>query len=109
MGDVVVKALWVYGLTIVVSLAVAVVIKLIVVILNAIERRSAVPAEPAPIVEPAQDVVADHVAAIAAAVYATIGAHRIVRIEEHRHSEWAVEGRAAHHASHTVPHYPRRP
>jgi hypothetical protein len=109
MGDVLVKALWVYGLTIVVSLAVAVVIKLIVVVLNALERRPAVPAEPAPVVEPAHDVLADHVAAIAAAVYSTVGAHRIVRIEEHRHSEWVVEGRAAHHASHTVPHHPRRP
>ncbi len=108
MSDVVIKALWIYGITIVVSLAVAVVIKLIVVILNALERRPADAADPAPIVKPADDVSADHVAAIAAAVYSMVGAHRIVRIEGLRHSEWAVEGRSAHHASHALGHHPRR-
>jgi len=107
MSDVVVKALWIYGLAIVVSMAVAVVIKLIVVILNALERKPA--ATPKPVVaaaEPAFDVLGDHIAAISAAVHSMIGAHRIVHIEEHRHAEWAVEGRMAHHASHAVPHRP---
>ncbi len=108
MGDVVIKALWIYGITIVVSLGVAVVIKLIVMILNALARRSADLAEAAPVVKPADDVSADHVAAIAAAVYSMVGAHRIVRIEGHRRSDWASEGRTAHHASHAVSHHPRR-
>ena len=44
MSEVIIKTLWIYGLTIVVSLAVAVVIKVIVVALNMLERK---PAEPA--------------------------------------------------------------
>ena len=54
---------------------------------------------------PAFDLLADHVAAISAAVYSVIGAHRIVRIEEQRHGEWVVEGRLAHHTSHAVSHH----
>jgi hypothetical protein len=44
----------------------------------------------------------DHVAAIAAAVYATLtSAHRIVRIEPtHSGDGWAAGGRLAHHGSH---------
>jgi hypothetical protein len=47
----------------------------------------------------------DHAAAISAAVYATIGSHRIVRIEEAQHGlGWVLAGRAAHHAGRPVPH-----
>lgn len=50
----------------------------------------------------------DHVAVIAAAVYAMLGTHRIVRIEPtHRGTEWAAEGRLALHTSHAVSHHPR--
>jgi hypothetical protein len=110
MSDVIVKALWVYGLAIVVSLAVAVVIKVIVIVLNALERKpvEAPKPAPAPAPAPAFDLLADHIAAISAAVYSVIGAHRIVHIEEHRHAEWAVEGRMAHHASHAVAHHPKQ-
>jgi hypothetical protein len=67
----------------------------------------AVPAAPLPV--PVDDLAAaagpeagDHVAAIAAAVFATVsGAHRIVRIEPgHSGEGWAAEGRLAHHGSH---------
>lgn len=110
MTEVIVKALWIYGLAIVVSMAVAVVIKVIVVVLNAFERKPAAAPKPAvaPAPAPAFDVLADHVAAISAAVYSMIGAHRIVHIEEHRHGEWVVEGRLAHHASHAISHHPKR-
>jgi hypothetical protein len=51
----------------------------------------------------------DHVAAISAAVYAMIGSHRIVHIEEARHGPgWVLVGRAAHHAGRPVPHSSRR-
>jgi hypothetical protein len=51
----------------------------------------------------------EHVAAIAAAVYAVLGVHRIVHIEERdRGRVWTAEGRMAHHASHNVPHRPHR-
>jgi hypothetical protein len=108
MHDVIVKALWIYGLAIVVSMAVAVIIKLIVVILNAVERKpEAAPKPVAAAAEPAFDVLADHVAAISAAVYSIIGAHRIIHIEDQRRAEWVVEGRMAHHASHAVSHHPK--
>ena len=44
----------------------------------------------------------DHIAAIAAAVHATMaGAYRIVHIEPtHRGEGWVAEGRLAHHTSH---------
>ena len=109
MQDVIVKALWIYGLAIVVSMAVAVIIKLIVVILNALERKPA--ATPKPVVaaaEPAFDVLGGHIAAISAAVYSVIGAHRIVHIEEHRHAGWVAEGRLAHHVSHAISHHPKQ-
>lgn len=110
MYDVIIKTLWMAGLAIVVSMLIATVIKIIVVALNAIENRRAPPqAEAAALAAvPAFDVNADHVAAIAAAVYAAIGAHRILHIEDkRRHGEWVVEGRLAHHTSHTISHHPR--
>lgn len=106
MTELIVKTAWMYGLAIVVAMGIAVVIKLIVVMLNAFERKPA--AAPLPVAAPAFDAEADHIAAIAAAVYAMIGAHRILHIErQRRHGEWAVEGRIAHHASHTVSHHPK--
>jgi len=52
---------------------------------------------------------AEHVAVIAAAVYATMaGAYRIVSIEPaRRHGDWVAEGRAVHHMSHTPPQVKR--
>jgi hypothetical protein len=108
MSAVIIKALWIYGLAIVVSLAVAVVIKVIVVALNMLERKPAAPAQPAAAPPAAFAVDADHLAVIAAAVHAMSGAHRIVHIEAApRHSGWAAEGRLVHHASHTLPHHPK--
>ena len=56
MSEIITKTLWIYGLTIIVSLAVAVIIKAIVVTLNMLERKPAAPAQPAavpPISSPA--------------------------------------------------------
>jgi hypothetical protein len=111
MSEVIVKTLFVYGLAIIVSLAVAVVIKVIVVALNLLERKPAAPAQPAQpaAVPPAAFAVeADHLAVIAAAVHAMSGAQRIVHIEATpHHSGWAAEGRLVHHASHAPPHHPK--
>jgi Na+-transporting methylmalonyl-CoA/oxaloacetate decarboxylase gamma subunit len=108
MSAVIVKALWVYGIAIVVSLLVALVIKVIVAVLQSFERKPAEVPKPVAAPAPTFDVAADHVAAIAAAVYAMIGAHRIVHIEDrHRRGEWVVEGRLAHHSSHTISHHPK--
>ena len=113
MSAIVVTTLWMYGLAIVVSLGVAVVIKLIVVVLGALERRPAeapAAAAPRPAVASADDAVpAEHVAAIAAAIHALIGEHRIVHIlDGHKHDGWVAEGRVAHHRSHSLDHHPRR-
>jgi hypothetical protein len=108
MSEVIIKTLWVYGLAIVVSLGVAVVIKVIVLTLGRLERKPAV-VPPLPVVQPAPlSIEAHHVAAIAAAVHAMGGAHRVVHIEAaHRHQEWAAGGRQAQHASHAPPHHPK--
>ena len=51
----------------------------------------------------------DHIVAIAAAVHAMIGAHRIVRIEPSQQgAEWVALGRLAHHASHAPPRHGTR-
>ena len=108
MGDVWIKTLWIYGLAAVVSLLIALVIKLVVVVLGRAERQRPAAAVPAPSpakVSPAFDIAADHIAAISAAVYAMVGSHRIVHIEHSRHREgWLAEGRHAQHASHDLGH-----
>ena len=52
------------------------------------------------------DAIPDaHIAAISAALAATIGHHRIVHIEPaHNGLGWQAEGRAAHHGSHAIFH-----
>ena len=110
MSEVIIKTLWIYGLTIIVSLGVAVVIKVIVLTLGRLEGKPALAPAPSPLpVEQAPlSIEAHHVAAIAAAVHAMGGAHRVVHIEAaHRHQEWAAGGRQAQHASHAPPHHPK--
>ncbi len=101
------KALWVYGLTVAISLVVAVLIKFIVAVLAAGDRRWAAPkASSSPAPTPAQmpsRIPAEHVAVIAAAAYAMFGANRRLHIEAHRGPAWVNAGRLAHHSSHS-PH-----
>ncbi len=100
-------SLQMYGLAIVISLVVAVVIKLIVVVLSMSSRRGAAPATAKQMASPAApgpavDHAQDDIAAIAAAVYALVGAHRIVRIQEavEHGRAWTAEGRILHQTSH---------
>jgi hypothetical protein len=119
LGSLVGKTLGIYFVTLVVSLLVALVIKGIVVVLRRLERAvplaapsraptALAPMAPAPTASGAGDagaVPAEHIAAIGAAVYAVIGDHQIVHIEDpHRGSAWLAEGRQAHHASHAIEH-----
>lgn len=113
MSSIWVTTLWMYGLAIAVSMGVAVIIKLIVLALGALEKApvaATAAASPRPAAAPAiAGIPAEHVAAIAAAIYATMGEHRILRIQDaHRHDGWTAEGRLAHHHSHTIDHHPRR-
>lgn len=114
MGQYVEQSILMYGLAIIISMVVAVLIKGIATSLSMLDQkrneaaaRNAAATAP---VESTRQVEADHIAAISAAIYAILGAHRIVRLEEepHRGGSWSTAGRTAHHASHNVPHRPRR-
>jgi len=111
MAEIWSKTLWIYGLAIVVSLLIAVVIKLIVVVLGRSEQRSAsasLPPAVAPAPVPASGIPPEHLVVIAAAASAMFGEQRIVHIEDtRRRPGWAADGRQAHHASHGVEHHPK--
>lgn len=96
-----------YGLTIVVAMIAACLIRAIVVILEKMQKKKAsqaastavsVAVEP----EPEQpDETAQQVAAVAAAVYATLGAARLVYIgETPGQAAWTAAGRTIHQTSH---------
>lgn len=101
----------IYFIVIVVSMLVAAVIRGIVIVLSrqaeqdAAKARAQAPAK-AVVAAPAQPAVVDgvpqdHLAVIAAAVAALMGAHRIVRIETpDRGFGWTSEARSSHHTSH---------
>ena len=92
----------IYALAVVISLAVAVLIK-VLGLLTAAGHRGAVPADP-PVIPAATPAPEEDVAIITAALTAAMGAHRIVHLEERaRGQAWTAEGRSAHHASH-APH-----
>lgn len=104
MGEYTLLSIQVYGLAIVISMLVAVVIRVVVGILSGLKKKThavAVSAYAAPV----DEYAGDHVAAIAAAVWAVAGPHRIVHIEPSAHGRvWTSEGRFTHHASHAVEH-----
>ena len=104
MGAVIILTLKLYLLAVVISMAVAVAIRGIVMVLS----RSHPVARPAPIAKSlasAQPGEPD-IAAIAAAVYAVMGEHRIVSIRT-RTGGWTAGGRLAHHSSHIDSRHPR--
>ena len=109
VSEAVVQGLIGYGLTITVALLTACVIWGVVTALESMQKKKkaaavevptavSVSVEPEP--EP-EDDTARHVAAIAAAVYTAIGAHRLVYIGEARTgATWASTGRVLHQTSH---------
>lgn len=97
----------IYALVFVISLLVAVLIKGIMGALALFEKPATAPAAAIPKVPP-EPAVSD-IPAIAAAVYAIMGLHRIVRIKEAgRGRSWTGEGRIIHQTSHAIQHNPRR-
>jgi len=103
------QALFGYGLTIVVAGAASCLIWLIVITLERMKEarkpaKAAAPAEAALAAEAAPapvDDTDDIVAAISGAVYATLGAHRLVYIGEPATARtWATTGRTLHQTSH---------
>jgi hypothetical protein len=104
-----------YGLTIVVAMAAAGLIWLIVITLEAMKKKGTAATAPTSVQvavapEPEKvDETASHVAAVAAAVYATLGAARLVYIGEGAHTPtWTSTGRTIHQTSHMPKRAPKR-
>ena len=98
----------IYGIVIVISMLVAVVIRGIVWALSrqAAQAEAKAPVKPAPAVSLIAGIPQEHLAVITAAVAAMMGAHRIVRIDAPgRGYSWTAEARSVHHTSHA----PRAP
>lgn len=98
------KALQVYGISIVISMLVAVLIKIMVVATSRVGSSAKTVEAPKP--RPAQPPVhtgvpSEVVAAVSAALAAVTGPHRILHIAESNRS-WAHQGRIAQHS-----HQPR--
>lgn len=94
----------IYGIVIIISMLVAVVIRGIVWVLSrqAVQEAAKAPPKPASAAQPAiAGIPQEHLAVIAAAVAAMMGAHRIVRIDAPgRGYSWTAEARSVHHTSH---------
>lgn len=110
MSAVFTKMFLAYGLTIVVSMLVAVLIKVMTVVLGKMHpSAAAVPATSAtsatPLAASGVNQAQGEIAAIAAAVYAMLGGSvRIVRIEPTSHGAvWTASGRLLHQTSHVIP------
>ena len=97
----------IYGIVIVISMLVAVVIRGIVWALSRQARQEEVKAPARPAAQPAlAGIPQEHLAVITAAVAAMMGAHRIVHIATAtRGFGWTAEARTVHHTSHA----PRAP
>jgi hypothetical protein len=109
-------SLFAYFLLVVIALLASIMIRGIVLVLQGAkktrERRLAVgtPVQVAVAPSPAEleDKTA-HVAAIAAAIYTVVGAHRLIHIGEPRPSYgWTTTGRVFHQTSHSPKRAPRR-
>jgi len=94
-----------YGIVIVVSMLVALVIRGIVMVLSRQAGKDAAKAPAKPVSVAPQPIPTgipqEHLAVITAAVAAMLGAHRVVRIETpDRGFGWTAEARTVHHTSH---------
>jgi hypothetical protein len=95
----IVKSLQVYGIAIVISMIVAVIIKLMVVLMARAEKSRPVEMPTGTVCPIGPGVLEEDVAALSAAIFAAMGPHRILHIAPASHG-WSSEGRAAQHHSH---------
>lgn len=99
------KAVFSFLLMVVIATLAACLIRGIVVALAKLQDRRRAEEPPTPVlvsVTPARDESAAVAAAIAAAVYTVIGAHRLIYVGEARHGYgWTSEIRSRLHTSHT--------
>jgi hypothetical protein len=105
----IVKMLWIGGISIAVSMAVAVLIRMMVALGAHVERVARRGSPPEARVCPVGPGISDEdVAVVSAALYAAIGPHRVVHLAEAgRGRAWVSEGRASHHTSHAPTHRPK--
>lgn len=95
-------ALFAFGLMAVIALLASVMIRGIVILLAAQSKKKAPPTPVVVSVTPARDESAEIAAAIGAAVFAVLGAHRLVYIGEARSGAgWTSEIRSRLHTSHS--------
>ncbi|MGF1613700.1 MAG: hypothetical protein ACFCVA_07220 [Gammaproteobacteria bacterium] len=107
MGATILLSVQVYLLAIFIAFLVALLIRGVVNTLSGFKKTPAT--AQAPVVQAPVDFLRADIPAIAAAVYAVLGAHRIVHIETAGHGVgWTAEGRLAHHTSHNIARQPRR-
>ena len=101
------KSIHVFGIVIVISMLVAVIIKLLVMATGRISKSKpspkpeTLPTSP-PSVQVAEGIPSEVVAAITAALAVVTGPHRVLRIAESQRS-WSSQARISQHA-----HLPRR-
>ena len=98
------KAIQIYGIAIVISMLVAVLIKILVVLTSRMKAPDLVAGIPPKTVDRGPEIVGiaeETVAAISAAISVCVGSHRILHIAESSRS-WSNEGRTAQHS-----HQPR--
>jgi Na+-transporting methylmalonyl-CoA/oxaloacetate decarboxylase gamma subunit len=100
MNQPVLFALQVYGISIVIAMLVAVLIKLMVSVTGRLERGTAAKTVPQCEVCPVAFGIPDEdVVALSAAIFAAIGPHHILHISPTSRA-WSSHGRAAQHTSH---------
>ncbi|HPP47700.1 MAG TPA: hypothetical protein PLF25_09405 [Accumulibacter sp.] len=93
------KALQVYGIAIVISAIVAVLIKVLVAVTGKMEKTKPVDVPIGSVCPVGIGVPDEDVAALSAAIFAIIGPHHILHIGQSSQS-WSSGGRAALHSSH---------
>jgi hypothetical protein len=102
MNQPILFALEIYGISSVIAMLVAVLIKLMVLVTGRLERSTAARTLPQGEVCPvAQGVPDGDVVALTAAIFAAIGPHHILHISPTNRA-WSSHGRAAQHTSHAV-------
>jgi len=93
----IIKALQVYGIAIVISLLVAVLIKVLVAVTSRLERARPLEVPTGTVCPIGSGVPEEDVAALSAAIFVAIGPHRILHIAPASHT-WVSDARSTQHA-----------
>jgi hypothetical protein len=93
----IIKALQVYGIAIVISLLVAVLIKVMVAVTSRMEQAKPLEMPTGTVCPIGPGVPEEDVAALSAAIFAAIGPHRVLHLAPTSHT-WASGARSTQHA-----------